>query len=109
MVDFCKKCGSLMVAKEVNKKNVLACRSCSFTLKQYKPLAIQEKVKKSPLESDVVIIEKSEESLPTTKSECPKCSHNEAHWWLQQTRSVDEAPTLFLRCTKCRHSWREYG
>jgi DNA-directed RNA polymerase subunit M len=108
-MDFCKKCGSLMVAKEVKKKTIMACRSCNFKLKRYKPLEIQEKVSKKPLESEVVVIEKNEEVLPKTKAECPKCGHNEAVWWLQQTRSADEAPTLFLRCVKCRHSWREYG
>lgn len=107
-MDFCK-CGSLMVAKEVNKKTVLVCRSCKATLKTYKPLEIEESVKHRPLESGVVIIEKKEETLPKTKAECPKCSNKEAVWWMQQTRSADEAPTLFLRCTKCSHAWREYG
>lgn len=108
-MDFCKKCGSLMIVKEIQKKSFLVCRSCGHKLKHYKALEIQEEIKKQPLESEVVIIEKNEESLPTTKAECPKCEHNEAIWWLQQTRSADEAPTLFLRCTKCRHSWRQYG
>ncbi|MBL7160289.1 MAG: transcription factor S [Candidatus Aenigmarchaeota archaeon] len=108
-MDFCKKCGSLMIGKEINKKTVLVCRSCGFTLKKYRPLKIQEIITKTPLESEVVIIEKNEEFLPTTKAECPKCRNKQALWWLQQTRSADEAPTLFLRCVKCRHSWREYG
>jgi DNA-directed RNA polymerase subunit M len=108
-MDFCKKCGSVMVAKEEKSKVILICKKCGFKLRHYKPLEIAEEVKKKPLDSDVVIIEKNEETLPTTKAECPKCSHTEALWWLQQTRSADEAPTLFLRCTKCRHSWREYG
>ena len=98
-----------MVAKEEKKKTVLVCRSCGSKLKHYKPMEIAEKVKKKPLESDIVIVEKVEESLPITKAECPKCGHMEAVWWLQQTRSADEAPTAFFRCTKCRHSWREYG
>ncbi|MBI4021236.1 MAG: transcription factor S [Candidatus Aenigmarchaeota archaeon] len=108
-MDFCKKCGSIMVAKEEKKRIFLACRSCDFTLKKYKPLEIEESVKKRPLETDIVIVEKNQEALPKTRAECPKCSHTEAVWWMQQTRSADEAPTLFLRCTKCRHSWREYG
>jgi len=108
-MDFCKKCGSIMVAKEVKKKVILVCRSCNFKLKKYKPLEIQESITKTPLESDIVVIEKDEELLPKTKAECPKCENKEAFWWLQQTRSADEAPTAFFRCTKCRHSWREYG
>ena len=108
MVDFCKKCGSLMVLKEQKKKSFLVCRKCGNKLKHYKPLEITEKVKKNPKE-EVIVIEKDEETMPKTRAVCPECSHTEAYWWLRQTRSADEAPTLFLRCTKCKHSWREYG
>lgn len=98
-----------MITKQVKDKTVLTCRSCGHTIKHYKPLEIEEEVTKTPLESDVIVIEKNEDALPKTKSVCPKCGNKEALWWLQQTRSADEAPTLFLRCTACRHSWREYG
>ncbi len=108
-MNFCKKCGSLMIAKEVNKETVLIFRTCGHKLLKYKRHEIEEEIRKKPMESDVVIIEKNEDTLPKTKAECPKCENKEAFWWLQQTRSADEAPTLFLRCTKCRHSWREYG
>ena len=56
---------------------------------------------------------KGKTSIPKGKlvkeAACPKCGNKEAVWWIQQTRSSDEAPTLFLRCTKCKHAWREYG
>ncbi len=107
-MDFCKKCGTILVAKKEKEKTILVCRKCGKKTKDYKPLEIAEKVKKQPLD-EIVIIEKKQESLPKTRVTCPKCSHDEAVWWLQQTRSIDEAPTLFLRCTKCSHSWREYG
>lgn len=107
-MDFCTKCGSVMAAKKTKGRMVLACRKCGYTSKEYKPLEISEKIKKNPLD-DVVIIEKNQEALPKTKAACPKCKNGEAFWWTQQTRSADEAPTLFLRCTKCKHSWREYG
>jgi DNA-directed RNA polymerase subunit M len=107
-MDFCNKCGNVMVAKKQGSKTILTCRKCGFKMDDYKPVEIAENIEKSPLD-DVVIIEKNEEYLPKTKVVCPKCSHKEAVWWIQQTRSSDEAPTLFLRCTKCKHSWREYG
>ncbi len=108
-MNFCEKCGSVLVAqKEKGGRVVLVCRKCGFKIKDYKPLEISENVEKDPLD-EVIIIEKNEEALPKTKTVCPKCGHKEAVWWIQQTRSSDEAPTLFLRCTKCRHSWREYG
>ncbi|MBI4020144.1 MAG: transcription factor S [Candidatus Aenigmarchaeota archaeon] len=107
-MDFCDKCGTVMVAKKEKDKTILICRKCGHKVKNYKPLEIEESLKKAPLD-DVVIVEKKQETLPKTKVDCPKCNNKEALWWIQQTRSIDEAPTLFLRCTKCSHSWREYG
>ena len=107
-MEFCEKCSSVMVAKDERTKTILMCRKCGHKVTEYQPLEISEDVKKNPLD-DVIIIEKNEETLPKTKAVCPKCTNKEALWWLQQTRSIDEAPTLFLRCTKCKYSWREYG
>ena len=107
-MDFCKKCGSLMVAQETNKKVFLTCRKCGATQKEYKAMEIKETVEHAPTD-DVIVVEKNKEMLPTTKVVCPECGNKEAAWWMQQTRSIDEAPTLFFRCTKCKHSWREYG
>lgn len=109
-MDFCPKCGSILLSKRMENKLVLECRKCGYkkNLKTYKPLKIIEKIEKNPLD-DVIILEKNEEALPSTKTECPKCGYNEAFWWMRQMRSADEAPTVFFRCKKCKHSWREYG
>ena len=49
------------------------------------------------------------EKLIAKKCVCPKCKNNQAVWWLLQTRSGDEPPTQFYRCTKCAQTWREYS
>ena len=107
-MEFCPKCKLALVVKEENGKRMLVCRKCGHTTDKYKPLQISEKIEKNPLDS-VVVVEKNEEALPKTRATCPECGNKEAVWWVQQTRSADEAPTLFFRCTKCKHSWREYG
>ncbi len=108
-MEMCDSCGMILVAqKKQGKKPVLVCRKCGYKSKDYKPLEIKEKVNKEPLD-EIIVIEKNEEALPKTKTTCPKCNHNQAYWWIQQTRSGDEPPTLFLRCVECKHSWREYG
>jgi DNA-directed RNA polymerase subunit M/transcription elongation factor TFIIS len=36
---------------------------------------------------------------------CRKCGSAEISWEEKQTRSADEAATLFCVCTKCKHRW----
>lgn len=111
IVEFCKKCGGIMVPKKLKTTTVIACRACGTrrSMKRNERVLLREKIQTKPSES-VVVMEKNTEmdALPITKTECPKCSHNEAHWWIQQTRSADEPPTRFLACAKCGHRWREY-
>ncbi len=104
---FCPTCGLVCVSKKEKNKTILVCRKCGYKIKDYKPIEIKEEVRKDPLD-DIVIIEEKKEALPKIRLICPKCANKEAVWWMQQTRSSDEPPTLFFRCTKCKHSWREY-
>ncbi|MBI4173668.1 MAG: transcription factor S [Candidatus Aenigmarchaeota archaeon] len=107
-MEFCPKCGSMLITSEAKSKIHLVCRKCGFKKQGSGHLEIKERLDKKPLD-DIVFVEKSEETLPVTKAICPKCSHKEAVWWVRQMRSADESPTVFYRCTKCQHSWREYG
>lgn len=50
-----------------------------------------------------------ESTMATVNEDCEKCSNNVAYWWTEQTRSSDEPETQFFRCTKCKHTWREYS
>ena len=105
-VEFCKKCGSIMLPERKGKSVFLKCRKCGHkTNKGPKDIRI---VEANPKVKGVVILEKNETILPTTEKMCPKCEHTKAYYWLQQTRSADEPPTQFFRCVKCKHVWREY-
>lgn len=113
-MEFCGKCEGLMVPKVLNKKTFLVCRNCGTkkgVTDKKANFKLKGKIEKEPME-EIVIVEsdKTYETLPKTKSQCPKCENFEAFWWIQQTRSGDEAPTRFLKCTntKCGHKWREY-
>ncbi len=64
---------------------------------------------KIPEASEVgVVKEKDTDVFPVVLANCPQCEHKEAYFWTSQTRSGDEAETRFFRCTKCKHTWREY-
>ena len=105
-IEFCDKCGSIMVPVKKGKSSYIKCRGCGREMrKEIKSLKIVEEKVSS---KGVVVIEKDTTLLPLTDKECPKCEHDQAYWWMQQTRSADEPPTQFFRCEKCKYTWREY-
>ncbi len=107
-MEFCK-CGGLLIPKKGRKVIHSVCRKCGKENKVKGKLTIKE-IKHKP-KKEVVIIGKEElqKELPSTHILCPECEYTEAFWWMQQTRSADEPPTMFYKCKKCNHSWRNYG
>ncbi len=108
-INFCEKCGGLLLPKKSGKRTTLICRRCGrrYSTKS-KDFKIAVSSTREP-EKIIVVDKKSRfEVLPTTKIQCPKCENNEAYWWMQQTRAADEPPTRFFKCVKCNNVWREY-
>jgi len=108
-MEFCEKCGGLMIPKKSGSHVVLICRQCGKRKiskeKKFKMSVFSEN-KKSKI---IVLDEKSKiDVLPKTSTPCPKCDNREAYWWMQQMRAADEPPTRFFKCTKCGNVWREY-
>ena len=102
---FCPKC-------EVKLKkgtSGLQCSKCGYTEGEEKQT--KKTVETEEQEESILAFEgnEGEESHPTIKIECEKCGHDEAIWWMLQTRSADEPTTQFYRCTKCQHTWRNYA
>jgi transcription factor S len=103
---FCQKCGSILLPKKEGNRKVLSC-SCGYKTSNVEKLKITETVKKTG--KDIEVIENGDlETLPKTDAECDKCGHRTAYFWLVQTRAGDEPETKFLRCEKCKHTWRDY-
>ena len=69
---------------------------------------IKEKVENNQKEVEIVDEAKDLDALPKMKVECPKCKNTEAGFWEVQTRASDEPATKFMKCTKCKHIWRDY-
>lgn len=93
--------------KKQENKRILHC-SCGYKSKDLEQAKIKEVVKDGGPEI-AVIEHDGTETLPMTEVECPKCKHDKAYFWLVQTRSSDEPETKFLRCEKCKHTWRDYS
>jgi len=102
---FCPKCGSILVPKKDGSKRIFVC-SCGYSDKNPEKLEIKETLVKN--DSIDVVREEDEQTLPITDAECSKCKNKKAFFWLVQTRAGDEPETKFLRCTKCKHTWRDY-
>ncbi len=98
-----------MMPKKDEKGNTVCSCSCGYTDKSGSDACLKDaKTKEEKAEVDVV--DKDIETLPITKDEeCPKCGNREAYYWLIQTRAGDEPETKFMRCTKCKHTWRDYS
>ena len=101
MADFCPKCGSLLVPDK--SKGILIC-SCGYKTKGDKK--VSEKIYSS--REGVGVFEQEKATMAKTKQDCAKCNNSEAFFWTMQTRAADEPETMFYRCTKCKHTWREY-
>ncbi|MCJ7634174.1 transcription factor S [Candidatus Bathyarchaeota archaeon] len=88
----------------------MACPKCGYTkeaiLQEPDPITT---INRNTQEQVAVIGEEEAKirTMPTMKSECPKCHNNEAYWWMVQTRGADESPTQFFRCTECGYTRRE--
>lgn len=102
-MEFCPKCGAILVQKD-NKRN--ACPRCRYSTIAKSRLKTSEKIEGKKMVN--IISEKDAEVYPIIEHECKRCGNKKAFFWTQQTRSSDEAETKFYKCTKCNFTWREY-
>ena len=112
MVEFCPECSNLLRKETIDGKQYLSCR-CGYQ----RELLLDEderneviKRKKEDLKNNLIVVSEEDKISvhPKVVKTCPKCKHNEAEAWQEQTRSADEPSTSFFRCTKCKYTWREY-
>jgi len=109
-MEFCKKCGNLMIVGKKNGKLYNICRNCGYSIKADNAVLtkISEKITQEDEKIKVMKAGDEYQGYPVTNEECPKCGNNKAYWYMQQTRGADEAQTKFFCCTKCKCKWREY-
>ena len=102
-MEFCPRCGKMLIPAD----GKIEC-SCGFT-KSLTKTDIKKQYKmegdKKP-ETKVIVTDRKNVALPTTKITCYKCGGTKGYWWTVQTRSADEAPTNFIRCANCGNTWR---
>lgn len=104
MVDFCEKCGAIVIGK---KGEDVKCNSCGNATKAKSTISLSEKIEKKE-EKEIINADRTAEIHPTTNVECPQCGFHEAYYWTKQTRAGDEPETQFFKCVECAHQWRDY-
>jgi len=102
-MEFCPKCGAVLVQKTKN----LGCPRCNYASKiKTQKLKTSEKIEER--KEVAVFSGKDESTLPIVTEKCKACGNDKAYFWTVQTRASDEAETKFFKCTKCKHTRREY-
>ena len=102
-MEFCPKCGSIIVEKRKN----FGCLRCGYSTKEKISLKMSEKTDEKD-KKEIAVIKKEESTLPIVDAHCKKCGNTKAFFWSVQQRAADEAEVRFFRCTKCNGIWREY-
>ncbi len=101
-MEFCPKCGAILVQKRKND----GCPRCNYSAKGRVKIKTSEELNER--QEIAVVSEKDTQTLPVVGEKCRKCGNPEAFFWTVQTRSGDESETKFFKCTKCGNTWREY-
>ena len=101
-MEFCPKCGAVLIHKRKND----GCPRCGYSSKGHSNISTSEKMEKK---KEIPVIKKQfSETMPIVSQKCKKCGNDKAYFWTVQTRSSDESETKFFKCIKCGHTSREY-
>jgi DNA-directed RNA polymerase subunit M len=100
-MEFCEKCGSVIVVKD----GKTACARCGYKPKKKLKLKTSEKIEQP---ERIAVIKTEDDIHPQVEIKCPKCKNRKAYFWTMQTRAADESETKFYKCTACKHTWRVY-
>jgi DNA-directed RNA polymerase subunit M/transcription elongation factor TFIIS len=100
MMEFCSKCGSILVPQKTKSGNkamlILACSKCGHKVKEkdeYVKLR-GKTIEHSPKQLVSVIDKKNQlNTLPTIHVTCSSCGNNIAYAWQVQSRGADESST----------------
>lgn len=111
LVGFCPKCGSIMQPRTVGGRREMYCSKCGYTAPlSMSQQSIKVEVARNPKDRTNVVSKQSLSTMEKVRGiACPKCGHDEAFFWMLQTRAADEPPTRFYKCAKCGYTWREYA
>jgi len=101
-MEFCPKCGAVLVLKTKNH----GCPRCNYSTKEKVKIRTSEKIEEA--KKVAVVSGKEPQTLPIINEKCKECGNEKAYFWTVQTRASDESETKFFKCTKCNVTRRDY-
>ncbi len=102
---FCPFDESLLIFKSDSNFNNFCCRSCPYYYPLDENISTEINIKSS-MKFNLIFSDQNK-NLSKTQINCPKCDYIEAYYFQMQTRSADEASTIFYRCISCNHTWKD--
>ena len=104
---FCPMDGSLLTVDDSNGSSLrFLCRNCAYAMPIKTPLSRRMPLKQKKVD-DILGGEAAWANVDQTDAVCPQCPHRRAYYMQFQTRSADEPMTVFYKCVKCKHRWKE--
>lgn len=114
-MNFCPVCDSLLQPKKVGGTVIPFCFDCKEPRGDgsLDKISIEDESRKDDPEAGKILIIEETSNLTVGRSHrqmfCSNCNTlEEVEYWEIQTRSADESPTRFFKCTHCDKNWREY-
>ncbi len=102
---LCPVCDSLLLFKSSVGGNSFNCRCCPYKFPLLESYTKNVKISKQRKLNE--IFTEQNESLSKIDINCPKCPGTSAYYFQMQTRSADEASTIFYRCIQCNYTWKD--
>ena len=105
---FCPNCGNMLLVEpdQMQGLNRFSCPCCPYVFNIKETYSFHQPLKKKKVD-DILGGEDAWANVDSTDTVCPTCQYSRAYFMQVQTRSADEPSTIFYKCCKCKHLWRE--
>lgn len=111
MTSFCAVCEAVLQLKLDDSggpsRMVLTCRTCEYKCAVKRDYSHAQPLGQRSRVDDVLGGDDAWQNVDQTVQKCPKCENERAYFMQMQLRSADEPMTIFYKCTKCGHRWRD--
>lgn len=107
MIAYCPTCANMLLVEYDGVGDLrYFCQTCPYIYKIDRKLSKKVPLKRKE-KDDVLGGDEEWKNVAQTEATCPECNNHKAYYQELQTRSADEPATLFFKCVKCGHQWRE--